>query len=222
MKDKPSGTAAFSLVELLVVVGIVTLLVAVLIPAVGSLSKSSGRKGAASVLLGALEQARTQAIKDGRATYLVFPAQPPDNTSSITDPAILERYFYHSFAVFQDDPTDVAKPKVQLTAWKFLPLGISLRTEISFSSPSTTTNSAWSAASFTFTPAGGGAIQSFPFIQFDESGSFIAPTSPNPGPVLLRFFEGYVTGTNERPTNSKNKDEIISIARVTGRGTYIP
>ena len=78
--------AAFTLLELLVVVGIISVLLVAVIPAVNSLSKSSGRKGAISNLLGAIEQARAQAIKDGRRTYVVFPrSQLEEVLESLTE-----------------------------------------------------------------------------------------------------------------------------------------
>jgi len=198
------------------------LLVAV-VPAVNSLSKSGGRKATASLLLAGIEQARAQAIKDGRPTYLAFAAHPTDKTSSITDQKILDRYFYHAFAIFEDDQ-DPAKPKVQTTPWKIFPTGISLRTEISFSAPPTGTNfsnASWTSADFAFTPASS-ASEMFPYIKFDESGALVAPTPINAGPMLLRFFEGFVSGINEKPTSKLNKDEVISIAAATGRATYVP
>jgi type II secretory pathway pseudopilin PulG len=210
--------------ELLVVMGIIAILLVAIVPAVTSLSKSGGRKATASLLLSGIEQARAQAIKDGRATYLAFAAQPFGSTSAITDTKILDRYFYHSFAIFEDD-VDVTKPKVQLTPWKILPSGISLRTEISFPAPppgtSNATNASWSAETFPFTPASS-AAESFPCLKFDESGALSSPTAINPGPILLRFFEGFVNGTFEKPTSKNNKDEVINIAATTGRATYVP
>ena len=55
-------SGAFTLLELLVVVGIVSLLLVAVIPAVTSLSKSSGGKAAVSNLMNALEQARSLAF----------------------------------------------------------------------------------------------------------------------------------------------------------------
>jgi prepilin-type N-terminal cleavage/methylation domain-containing protein len=211
---------AFTLLELLVVIGIIAILLAAVLPAVNSLSKSSGRKGAISLLLGVFEQARALALKDGRATYVVFPAEAPAGTAATTDPNLLTRYFYHSVAIFEDDP-DPTKPKIQVTEWKVLPTGVSLRTEISY----TTSNSRWTAASFNFAPTQ--TTPAFPFLKFDASGGVESPVPPsvsgqppNP-PVQLNLFEGYViNGTFEKPTNPKNFTETISISRNSGRAVY--
>ncbi len=193
-----------------------------LLPAVNSLSKSSGRKAAVSNLLGAIEQSRSQAMRDGRSTYIAFAAQPSDSTNTnITSNIILDRYFYHSYAIFEDDPASATNPKIQLTPWKVLPTGISLRTEISFSSANTRTNAKWSSSDFAFTP-GGSTAQKFPFLSFDSTGALTSPTPVNIGSISLRLFEGSVTGTFEHPTSSANKDETISIAPVTGRAVYTP
>ncbi len=213
---------AFTLLELLVVIAILTLLLVAIVPAVNSLSHSSGRKAAVSNLLNVLEQARSQAIKDGRSTYLAFAAQP-SNGSTITDQQIIDRYFYHSYAIFEDDPADATKPKVQITSWKLLPTGISLRSEISFSGGSTTTNASWTSSAFAFTPAGT-TPQNFPFMEFDSSGALVSPVPLAIGAINLRLFEGYVTGTSEHSTTGSkaNKDEVIKIATVTGRASYTP
>src|ERR1700693_2696656 len=79
-----SAHRGFTLLELLVVIGIISILLVAIVPAVNSLSKSSGRKAAVNNLLGAIEQARVQAIKDGQAAYLVFPTFA--TSSTITDP----------------------------------------------------------------------------------------------------------------------------------------
>jgi prepilin-type N-terminal cleavage/methylation domain-containing protein len=209
---------AFTLLELLVVIAIIAILLVAVMPAVNSLSKSNGRKAAVSNLLGAIEQARAQAIKDGQSTYIAFAAQPTDATTNISDQNIIDRYFYHSFAIFEDDPADSTKPKIQLTAWKTLPTGISIRTEISYSS----SNAAWNSSTFAFTPAGQGSMQLFPFLKFDATGALLLPSPSWTGPIPLRLFEGFVSGTDEHPTTKANKDEVINITRLTGRGEYTP
>src|SRR5947208_2817776 len=91
--------SAFSLLELLVVMAILAVLLVAIVPAVSSLSKSNARKGALSNVLGAIEQARAQAIKDGQPTYIVFATVLPGTP----DTATIQRYCYKSFAIFQDD-----------------------------------------------------------------------------------------------------------------------
>src|SRR5439155_24358739 len=65
---------AFTLVEMLVVLGMIVILLSAIIPAVTSLSKANGRKAAIANLLGGIEQARAEALKSGQSTYVVFPA----------------------------------------------------------------------------------------------------------------------------------------------------
>ena len=198
---------AFTLVEMLVVMAIMVLALTALIPAVTSLSKSSGRQASTNNLIGAIEQARAEAIKSGQATYVVFPT-----SLSSTDANLVQRYSYHSYAIFEDDPLNPATPK-QLSSWKTLPTGVSLRSAIS----------SWSLASFQFTP--GGSAQSFPFLKFNANGEVESPVAP-PANVLLGIFEGYVasngseviTGGNDgsNPPNPLAA-EYVNVSRITGR-----
>src|SRR2546423_11765209 len=64
---------AFTLVEMLVVLGMIVILLSAVIPAVTSLSKANGRKAAMANLLGGIEQARAGAINTSQASYGVFP-----------------------------------------------------------------------------------------------------------------------------------------------------
>ena len=210
--------SAFTLIELLVVIGIIAIMLVALIPAVSSLSKSSGRKGAVSNLLGAIEQARAQAIKDGRATYVVFPT-----FTAGTQPT-LDRYSYKAYAIFEDDPAAPTVPK-QLTNWKTLPVGISLRAAGAgavSALPNPTDSSALTpAVSITFTPDA--TANPFRCFKFNANGEVESP----PSNVLLTVFEGYVSGGAEVITGSKNGTnplaiETITIAHLTGRAERAP
>ena len=196
---------AFTVLEILAVLTIVLILTALLTPAFISLTKSNGRKAAIGNLLGTIEQARTQAIKDGQSTYVVFAT-----LGGGTAQAILDRYNYKSYAIFEDDPANPGTQK-QLTQWSTLPAGVSLRSAIS-SAP-------WVSASFAFNPIG--AAQSFPYLKFNANGEVESPTVVS-GSIQLKIFEGFVNGTSDKPTNQSNFTEIINVAPNTGRATYTP
>src|SRR5260370_38902958 len=109
---------------MVVVIAVIALLLCVLLPAMSSLSKSSGRKAAINGLVGVLEQARTLAIKDGVSTYVLFP------TFSTGSAATLDRYNFKSYAIFEDLPSPTPSPSAtskQVGGWKTLPSGIALR-----------------------------------------------------------------------------------------------
>jgi prepilin-type N-terminal cleavage/methylation domain-containing protein len=203
---------AFTLIELLVVIGIISVLLVAVIPVVNSLSKSGGRKAAMSNLLGAIEQAHAQAIKDGQAAYIVFP------TFTDASQATLDRYQHKSYAIFEDDPAAPTVPK-QLTNWKTIPPGVALRSSGSgklSDLPATSTLSPPFTPKFGPDPSAGGV---FRCIKFAATGEVESPSNN----VTLTIFEGYVNGTTEVLTGPKNANgdpaasESINISRLTGR-----
>ena len=98
---------AFTLIELLTVVSIIAVMLAASLPAVNAISKSSGRKAAVSNVMNALEQARALAIRDGRATYVVF----------MTNTSAPDNYRNKAYAVFEDTNTTSSATQVQVTKW---------------------------------------------------------------------------------------------------------
>jgi prepilin-type N-terminal cleavage/methylation domain-containing protein len=72
--------SAFTLVELMAVIGIIALLAVVGVPAIKGLTGSGGRKQALGQLVGALEVARNTAISTGTNAAVIF----PDNGFSAT------------------------------------------------------------------------------------------------------------------------------------------
>jgi len=207
---------AFTLLELLVVMAIIVLLLAAVVPAVTSLSKSNGRKAAISNLLGGIEQARAQAIADGQATYVVF-ATFGNGTSQAT----LDRYNYKSYAIFEDDSANPGAVK-QLTPWRTLPTGLSLRANqgSGFAITNLVTPAALPAPtpSFSFTP-NSSSSPTFYLIKFNTAGELDTPAAN----VVLGLFEGFVSSGNETFTCAKDKNgnpfasEYLSIAQHTGR-----
>src|SRR5258705_7612441 len=89
---------AFTLVEMLVVLGMIVILLSAIVPAVTSLSKANGRKAAMANLLGGIEQARAEAINTSRATYVVFPT-----FGGAAAQSTLDRYNYKAYPIFEDN-----------------------------------------------------------------------------------------------------------------------
>jgi type II secretory pathway pseudopilin PulG len=203
------GEGGFTLLELLVVTGIIVLLLAAIMPAVNSLSKSNGRQAAIANLLGGIEQARAEAIKSGQSTYVVFPT-----FGSGTSQTILDRYNYKSYAIFEDDPANPGAVK-QLTAWRTLPTGVGLRSA---------SLGALATSTFTFTPAGSTATGLFPFLKFTTNGEVdpISTPSPSASPVPFGIFEGYVIAGADNDTNSSKFTQTITVGRFTGRAECTP
>jgi type II secretory pathway pseudopilin PulG len=202
--------SAFTLLEILLVIGIIAIMMVLLVPAVTSLAKSNGRKAAIANLLGGIEQARAEAIKSGQATYVVFPTFASGAQST------LDRYNYKSYAIFEDDAANPGSVK-QLTAWKSLSTGVALRAAgtaalSNLADPATLTPS----VAFSFAPDPSAApLKCF---KFNSNGEVQAPAAN----VLLGVFEGYVDNGSEVATTKDGSGnpsavEYLTVSQFTGR-----
>jgi prepilin-type N-terminal cleavage/methylation domain-containing protein len=204
------SVGGFTLLELLVVMGIILIALAALVPAVTSLSKSGGRRAALNSLLGGIEQARAEAIKSSQATYVVFPAFTSGTQST------LDRYNYRSYAIFEDDAAIPGNVK-QLTDWKSFPTGVALRAAgtaalSNLADPATLTPS----VAFSFAPDTSAAP--FKCFKFNSNGEVQTPA----GNVLLAIFEGYVNSGSEVATTKDGSGnpsavEYLMVSQFTGR-----
>jgi prepilin-type N-terminal cleavage/methylation domain-containing protein len=206
--QRSSPQSAFTLLELLVVISIIAVLLIAIVPAVNPLFKSSGRKGALSGLLGAIEQARSLAVKDGQATYVVFPDQLVNNN----DPSLTQRYSYRSYAIFEDDAANPGTQK-QVTPWQSLATGISIR--------SGSLNYLAKTIAFPFTPLGTGVKGQFPFLKFTANGEVDPATTRDPskttGTIQFGIFEGFVDSTGiDKKTSAVDFTDSIEVSRLTG------
>jgi prepilin-type N-terminal cleavage/methylation domain-containing protein len=207
---------AFTLLELIIVLGIIAMMLLALVPAVTSLSKAGGRRAARDSLLGGIEQARAEAIKSGQATYVVFPTFTSGTQST------LDRYNYRSYAIFEDNAANPGNVK-QLTDWKSLPSGVALRAAgiaalSNLADPATLTP----AVTFSFAPDTSAAP--FRCVKFNSNGQVQTPAAN----VLLAIFEGYVSSGNEVATGPKDgtgnpyATEYLMVSQFTGRAEPVP
>jgi prepilin-type N-terminal cleavage/methylation domain-containing protein len=80
-----SGGGGFTLIELMVVIGVISLLMVLVVPAVSNLKGSGDLTSAAYTISGALEQARSHAL--GNSTYVWVGFYEEDVSQSSTSPA---------------------------------------------------------------------------------------------------------------------------------------
>ena len=193
--------AAFTLVELLAVIGIMGLLAAVGVPALKGLTGSGGRKQALSQLMGALEIARNTAISTGTNAAVIF----PDSTFASGD-----AYKYRSMAVVAWNATNSNLPTTMVGSWIVLPQGVAFfpNSLIPANLP-TATNISVRILTTTKTA-------NFPGVVFQSDGGLSEDFSPKPTNGIS-FFEGTVTGTTANRTSKMTNFEAVRLTRYTGR-----
>jgi len=201
--------AAFTLVELLAVVGIMGLLAAVAVPALKGLTGSGGRKQALSQVMGALEIARNTAISTGTNAAVIFPDL---NFAS-------QAYRYRSMAVITWDATNTnsVTTNSMLGSWITLPQGIVLHDTQINQLPTLTNTTALRIPPST-TPANTMNLRA---IVFQSDGaleeSYYTNTLTLNG---ISIYEGGVVSNFTTTTNTSkqtNNIETIKISRYTGR-----
>jgi Tfp pilus assembly protein FimT len=193
------NAAAFTLVELLAVVGIMGLLAAVAVPALKGLTGSGGRKQALSQLMGALEIARNTAISSGTNAAVIF----PDSTFASGD-----AYKYRSMAVVAWNTTNTNVQAAMVGSWIVLPQGIALLPNSISALPQATNVS---VRILTSSNTG-----NFRAICFQSDGGLDEGQSSFPTNGIA-FFEGTVTGTTTNPTSKMTNFETVRLTRYTGR-----
>ena len=200
LQDSRRTAAAFTLVELLAVVGIMGLLAAVAVPALKGLTGSGGRKQALSQVMGALEIARNTAISTGTNAAVIF----PDSTFASGD-----AYKYRSMAVVAWNSTNSTNPATMVGSWIVLPQGIALFPNSISILPQATNISVRILT--TTSPAA-----NFRAIRFQPDGGLDESQSPLPTNGIA-YFEGTVTGTTTNPTSKMTNFETVRVTRYTGR-----
>ena len=109
---------------------IITVLLAVLVLGLRGLNGSSNRRAAVGTLMGIFDQARSVAISDGRATYVVFVSAPQGQTQNTTGvPAQMWGQAYALFEdpVLQDNSNASNFVPQQRSAWLYLPTNVAFK-----------------------------------------------------------------------------------------------
>ena len=193
--------AAFTLVELLAVVGIMGLLAAVAVPALKGLTGSGGRKQALSQVMGALEIARNTAISTGTNAAVIF----PDSSFGSGD-----AYKYRSMAVVAWNATNSATAATMVGSWIVLPQGVAFFPNSISALPQTSNIS----VRILTTSASG----TFRGISFQSDGALDEGLFPVTQPLpSITFFEGTVDDTTAKKNSKTTMFETVNLTRYTGR-----
>lgn len=214
---------AFTLVELLTVMAIISVLLAVTAPALRGINGAGSRKSAIRTLMGVLDQARMLSISDGKATYVVFAGRNLVGTHC-------DSMIGRAYAVFQDNANFTP---VQRSPWIYLPVGLSFKVANDFD---TLINRDLGASDPGFTvtaPKGGNespATVQLPYVKFDPTGALDGTLANDPVPQHFRIliFPGLVSiSASESLTRSVQTTaqnlmlDEIRVNPATGRARYI-
>jgi prepilin-type N-terminal cleavage/methylation domain-containing protein len=200
---------AFSLVELLAVVGIVAILSVAAVPVMRGLGGSQSSRATASILVSALEQARTAAILSGTNAYLALPdagTTTMNATNRLRTYAVIRQIVDQDANGLDDYQTNVATSSgwVLLSKWERLPgdLQFSANSLVALTNRITPTGVAF---------PGNVSASAMPAIGFAPSGGLSDGTGTN---GLL--FASSAKVTNGRATVA----DRIDISFYSGRVRY--
>jgi len=233
--------SAYTLVEILVVIGIMGILLFLGLPAFEKLAKGSGVEMAARNLTGKLGIARSYAITNRETVALVMPSY------NASWPATFPKtYYFGAYRLCYVTP-DTASPFaynfkrwIPNEKWEFMPVGVAIfeaNTNLDAANPLTSTSegTASSTADPNFAVVNDvvctdlGVPSATPLdnmraVVFKSTGKLAPSKSDLASPgydVFVTVGEGTYTGTGAVPTVTKRENSInIKIDKFTGRMSY--
>jgi len=209
---------AFTLIEMLVVCVIVLTVALVSLPGITSLSKSNSRQTAASLTLSILDQARSLALSQSSAYYLVFADgnMALKNLKNVpSNSGLVEPYAYRAFAIFQESYNTLSQnyDRLQVTPWVKLPDGVAFDPDAAnvdtvFCKAST---EAFDCQLFK-------SPLTLPCFKFNSLGGLDEPATSTL--AQIKIFEGYVDPSGVAVITNRGKtasEELITVSLMTGR-----
>ncbi len=184
-----------------------------LLPALSGWGSSAGRRGAVTMVMNTLEQARVAALESGQTVYVGFaPANFPDPDMR-----------YSGLMVFREgteEEVNQGKPYVILKRWTRLPKNVAFkRVDSSLVPTGASAGQQFPELAGLVGTAHAGAT-TFPVVAFNSSG--VVEGGSNPLQVFL--YEGYFANGQDNFTRNAAEQsssaglfEKITISRYTGR-----
>jgi prepilin-type N-terminal cleavage/methylation domain-containing protein len=174
-----SLSSAFTLIELMVVIGIILLLVTAIVPAISSLTKSNSLNAAGRLVANSLTVARSEAIN--RRALIRFEVA----TSWPGDPDAA----YRKFTLVQQDLATATGN--QLTKWESLPAGVIFNPQ----DPTPGSGSYLFGLNQVQNPALTSGGQTIPtvYVEFLPTGAINVSTANSP--VRMRLVQGFLASS---------------------------
>ena len=186
------GSEAWTLAEMLAVLGVISALMAATLPAVRGMNRSSGRVAAVGEIMGLLEQARSLALANGRPAYLV-----------LSDHTVPDERANRAVAIYLEaedpgnDPTLVAR-------WRTLPVGYRFLGTPETLSLFTAPHESALIQAPQFRLPGDSTLRTLPYLKFTPAGGVGHPAESKYARLLIAHNEDSVA-------------DLITIAPFTGR-----
>jgi prepilin-type N-terminal cleavage/methylation domain-containing protein len=191
---------AFTLIEMLIVIGIIAVLTTLLTPAIQGLMGVVGGRGGVGTVSGAIELARLEAIKHGVPSFVGFPA-------GLTNEEAFNSLIVYRALRADESATNTNKITV-VTRWLRLPQGVFVDPQSLDTSLMTT-----QGVSGIFPRLTSNAVTSVRSLKFDRFGKLGSDVRDAP---VLRVGEGVLIGTTLQFAPSPSNYFEVAVQPLTG------